>query len=80
MPTLTIKNIPLELYKCLKERAAENRRSLNGEVIVCLERAVGYERLDAETYLARVRAFRRTLPNVFLTDEEITATKNEGRP
>lgn len=37
MPTMTIKNIPKVLYKRLKQRAAENRRSLNSEVIVSLE-------------------------------------------
>jgi len=35
--TLTLKNIPDELYERLKSAAELNRRSLNSEAIVCLE-------------------------------------------
>jgi len=38
MPSLTIKNIPASLFDRLKLRAAQNRRSLNNEVLECLER------------------------------------------
>ncbi len=38
MPTtLTLKNIPDEVYERLKVAAAAHHRSLNGEAIVCLE-------------------------------------------
>lgn len=38
MPTtLTLKNIPDEVYERLKLSAAVHRRSLNSEAIVCLE-------------------------------------------
>ena len=38
MPTtLTLKNIPDDVYLRLKEQAKMHRRSLNREVIVCLE-------------------------------------------
>ena len=43
MATMTIKNIPDELYEELKQRAAANRRSINNEVIVLIERAVQYQ-------------------------------------
>ncbi len=36
MATITVKNIPGDLYEHLKERAQAHRRSLNSEVIVCL--------------------------------------------
>ena len=39
MATLTIKNIPDDLYEELKQRAATNRRSINNEVIMLIERA-----------------------------------------
>lgn len=33
MASLLIKNIPPELHNCLRECAAANHRSMNGEVI-----------------------------------------------
>ncbi|HEU4628500.1 MAG TPA: Arc family DNA-binding protein [Gemmatimonadaceae bacterium] len=58
MATLTVKNIPTELYERLRASAAEHRRSLNSEILVCLERALHSERLDPATQLARVDALR----------------------
>ena len=40
MPGMLIKEIPEELHRRLKERAAANRRSLSREVLVMLETAV----------------------------------------
>jgi plasmid stability protein len=40
MPTITVKNIPTELYELLKQSAAANRRSINSEILTCIERAV----------------------------------------
>jgi plasmid stability protein len=40
MPTLTIRNIPAELYDRLKERARRNRRSTTQEAAVLIERAL----------------------------------------
>ena len=37
MATLTIKGLPDALYRRLKKHAAEERRSINSQVIVCLE-------------------------------------------
>ncbi|HNS57464.1 MAG TPA: Arc family DNA-binding protein, partial [Nitrosomonas europaea] len=38
MPTtLTLKNIPDDVYERLKVAAEVHRRSLNSEIIVCLE-------------------------------------------
>lgn len=46
MPSLLIKNIPPRLHAELKQRAAGNRRSLNGEAIHVLEAAVGHRPSD----------------------------------
>ena len=40
MPSLTIKNIPDELYVELKHTAEQHHRSINSEVIVCLEQSL----------------------------------------
>ena len=40
MPTITVKNIPESLYENLRESAGANHRSINREVIACIERAL----------------------------------------
>lgn len=47
MPSLLIKNIPEELRGLLRERAIQHHRSMNKEVIVLLERALGGTRSSA---------------------------------
>jgi plasmid stability protein len=41
MPKITIRNVPDRLHERLKQRAAQNRRSLNSELLAVLENAVG---------------------------------------
>lgn len=40
MATLNVKNFPDELYERIKRRAAAQRRSIAGEVVTLLDRAV----------------------------------------
>jgi antitoxin FitA len=80
MPSLTIKNIPAPLVRRLKTRAVANRRSLNHEVIVCLEAAAGSVSIDPETLLARARALRaKTADRFRLTDRMLARLKQAGR-
>jgi len=79
MATLTIKNIPDELYEKLKKSATEHRRSINSEVIVCLERSLLAPKLDMATTLARVRKLRKKTSGHPLTDKELSRAKKEGR-
>lgn len=58
MSIITIKNIPAVLYENLKQAAVLNRRSINNEVIVCIERAVGVRKIDEEEDLHRARRLR----------------------
>ena len=80
VPTLTIKNIPERLRKRLKESAAEHRRSINGEAISCLEKALAGGRVDPQEFFAQARALRQRLPRIFLTDRDLRAARHEGRP
>lgn len=81
MPTtLTLKNIPDELYERLKESAAMHRRSLNSEAIVCLESALLSDRIEPIERLARARALRASLPKGHFRARDIDALKREGRP
>lgn len=79
MPTLTIKGLPDPLYRRLKRQAEAHRRSLNGEIIVCLERAVGAGRTDPTAWLAQARAFRQRLQLRPLTERQLRAARQAGR-
>jgi|RifCSP16_1_1023843.scaffolds.fasta_scaffold239578_1 plasmid stability protein len=79
MPTLTIKGLPDPLYRRLKQQAEAHRRSLNGEIIVCLERAVGAGRPDPRSWLPQARAFRERLQLRPLTDRQLRAARQAGR-
>jgi plasmid stability protein len=80
MATLTIKNIPEKLCTRLKESAAQHRRSINGEAISCLEKVLVGNRVDPHDFLVRARALRERMPRVFLTEKELRAARNQGRP
>ena len=80
MPSLTIKNLPDDLYERLKESANEHRRSVNSEVIVCLERTLRSRRIDPEAFLIRIDALHKQVSLTPLTDEELLRAKEEGRP
>lgn len=79
MATLTIKNIPDPLVRKLKARAARHRRSLNHEVIACLETAARAVPVDPEALLARARAVRRAPLGLRLTDRAVNRLKAYGR-
>ena len=79
MATLTIKNIPNEVYETLKRRAKANRRSLNQEAIAVIERALEIPPIDVGTTLERTRKIRELTAHYRLRDEELEQLKNEGR-
>lgn len=78
--TLTLKNIPDEVYERLKVSAAAHRRSLNSEAIVCLESVLLPARLSASERLARARELRRALPQGRFATRTIDALRRAGRP
>ena len=81
MPSITIKNIDPELYARLKQQAAEHRRSINNEAIVCLERSLlSYPIADADEVLRRAHAAREMTAGYKIANEEIDRAKREGRP
>lgn len=80
MPSLTVKNIPEEIYDRLKKSAAVHRRSINKEVIYCLDRALGSTRLDPDAFLARLDLLQQKIRVSPLTDRVLRKAKEEGRP
>lgn len=79
MANLTIKNVPEPVVRRLKAQAARHRRSLNLEVITCLESATQSVAIDPDALLARARAVRRAPTGLRLTDRTLSALKREGR-
>lgn len=81
MPTtLTLKNIPDELYGRLKQAAEVHRRSLNSEVLVCLESILLPQKISVDERLARARQLRKELPSGAFSAEDIARLREEGRP
>ncbi len=78
--TITIKRLPDTLYRRLKGIATEHRRSLNSEVIECLERSVGSRRVDAHELLTSIDALRQRLALPPATDKSLRQSKSSGRP
>lgn len=79
MPSLTLKNIPDDIYERLKQRAEANRRSLNSEIIACLELVVTSRRVDPEAFIQRARKLRESSQTYILSDADIDQAKRAGR-
>jgi plasmid stability protein len=77
--SLTLKNIPDEIYERLKLVAGEHRRSLNSEAICCLEAALLPARVGADEHLRRARELRRAFSGRRPSASEIDSMKRAGR-
>lgn len=79
MRTLTIRGMDPEIYERLKASAVRHRRSLNSEILVCIERVVGPVRLDPVSWLADLDRLRAEVSHPLLGDAFIDAAKREDR-
>jgi plasmid stability protein len=79
LANLTIKNVPAPVVRRLKVRATLHRRSLNLEVIACLEALVRPSPVDPDALLVRVREIRRAPARTRLTDRLLGRLKAAGR-
>jgi plasmid stability protein len=80
MATITVKNIPAELYERLKAAAQADRRSVNSEIIICIEQAVAAHPVEPEAMLARARRLRQLTAGAPITDADFNQAKAAGRP
>ena len=80
MPNITVKNIPDALYRRLKASAETNRRSVNSEIIVCIERAVVSQRINPDEFLRSAQQLRQLTATISITDEAFNHAKTVGRP
>jgi plasmid stability protein len=79
MVAITVKNIPVELYERVKERAKTNHRSINNELITILEQSLLPTPIDVAEVLERTRRIRELTAHYVITEKEITRMKNECR-
>ena len=79
MPTLTIKNIPDALYEKLKEAANSHRRSINGELIYCLEQMLLPKRVEPTERLRKARALRQGIDINQINVDDIQDAIDWGR-
>ena len=78
--TITLKNVPDDVYQRLKVSADIHRRSLNGEAIVCLETMLFPKKIAASERLMRARELRSSLVPAKFKARDIDTLKREGRP
>ncbi len=79
MVTVTIKNIPEEIYERIKTQAKVNHRSINGEILSILEQAISIPPIDVQETLKRARKVRELTAHYKITADEIEKMINEGR-
>ncbi len=80
MPNLSIKEVPESLAEALRRRAARNHRSLQGELMAIIERAVQEGEAVAPTQPDRQPARREALQRGSKTIEQIHAEHLERFP
>ena len=80
MPALTVKNIPEELYEKLKQTAGNHHRSLNSEIIHCLETVLMARKIGPAERLRLARVVRAKVRAGAIGPEEIMQAIDEGRP
>ena len=79
MATITLKNIPDDLYQKIKHKAQQHRRSINNEIIFCLEQALKAQPVAVDVLLAKAGAVREKT-GAYLTEDELKKLKESGRP
>ena len=80
MPALTIKNIPETLYQQLKSSAEMHRRSINSEVLVCLEKTLLANTTSSNERLERIERLRANIKPNEITSFDIDQAIEHGRP
>lgn len=80
MVTITVKNLPEEVYEKIKLQAKANHRSINSEIISIFEHAIQKRTpTDVKEILERARKVRELTAHYTVTEEELNRWKKEGR-
>lgn len=79
MATVTFKNIPDDLYEQLKQAANANHRSINSELIHCLEKVFRPTPVSTAELAEKALLLRSRVAAKQLDTDEINAAINQGR-
>lgn len=80
MPTITLKDIPDDLYRRLEAQARAHRRSLDGEVIHYLDTMLRPRRISVEERLDRLQVLQSEIAQDAVGGEAIRHAIRDGRP
>ena len=80
MPAITLKNIPDELYDILKNSAKNHHRSINSEILFCLEQNLKPKIISPAERLEKIRSLRSGVGKKGLSPAEINKAIHSGRP
>lgn len=80
MPALTIKNIPESLFEQLKSAAELHRRSINSEVLICIEQALIAKKSNPSERLKRIEQLRASINANSISLDNIDQAIENGRP
>lgn len=78
--SITLKNIPEDIYKSLKQAADTHHRSINSEVIFCLEQVLLPSKIEQDQRLTRAREIRTGLKPKKFKPADINKAIEQGRP
>ncbi|MFU8815611.1 MAG: FitA-like ribbon-helix-helix domain-containing protein [Pseudomonadales bacterium] len=77
--SITLKNIPDPIYQRIKLAAKRHHRSMNNEIIACLEQALAPRPVDIESRLGEARRLREQFTGPVLKIEDIASAIDRGR-
>ena len=77
--SITLKNIPEPIYQRIKLAAKRNHRSMNNEIIACLEQVLAPQAVDIESRLNEARRLREKFTGPTLKTEDIATAIDRGR-
>ena len=80
MAAITLKNIPEKLYEQIKLSAELHRRSINNEIIACLERELLVSCVSVDERISRARELRSRSSGDKISTRDIAAAIRSGRP
>ena len=80
MASITLKNIPDDLYERLEAAARAHHRSVDGELIRCLEKVLKPRPVSPRERLERLRRVRPDIPPSAVSTDEIQEAIDQGRP
>jgi antitoxin FitA len=76
--SITLKNIPEPIYQRVKLAAKRHHRSMNNEIIACLEQVLAPQAVDVESRLEEARRLRAQFTGPALTIEDIARAIDRG--